>query len=202
MDGLEFNKIAAAILIALLTVKGADLISQALIHSTVLKEPAYKIEGVVGIIPPAGLQAEKKGPSPIEPLLATANLERGAEVFKKCTSCHTIDKGAGNRIGPNLYDVIGSEKGKHPPDYSFSAAMENKGGTWTYDDLNKFLYNPRGFVSGTKMSFVGVKDDKDRAALIAYLRSHSDTPFPLPVGQTQKTPASSGELSKPVVLEH
>ena len=198
MDGLEFNKIAAAVLIALLTVKGADLISRALIHPTVLKEAAYKIEGVANVPHSLDHQAKKKGPGPIEPLLATANLERGAEVFKKCTGCHTIDKGAGNRIGPNLYDVIGSEKGKHPPDYAFSSAMENKGGTWTYDDLNKFLYDPRAFVPGTKMSFVGVKDDKDRAALIAYLRSHSDAPLPLPAD----SPTSSGEKSKPVAQEH
>ncbi len=197
MDGFEFNKIAAAILIALLTVKGADLISQALIHPTILKEPAYKIEGVSPAAQPLGLQAEKKGPDPIEPLLATANLERGAEVFKKCTSCHTIDKAGPNRIGPNLYGVVGSQKGKHPPDYAFSSAMEKKGGTWNYDDLNTFLYDPRAFVPGTKMSFVGVKDTKDRAALIAYLRSKSDVPLPLPSVQTQEPPAPFEEQSKP-----
>lgn len=196
MDGFEFNKIAAAILIALLTVKGADLISQALIHSTALKEPAYKIEGVSFVSQPLGTQAEKKGPDPIEPLLATANLERGAEVFKKCTSCHTIDKGGANRIGPNLYGVVGAPKGKHP-EYSYSSALEKKGGMWTYEELNQFLYDPRTLITGTKMSFVGVKDAQDRAALIAYLRRQSAAPFPLPPAQSQESPASSEKQSKP-----
>jgi len=179
MDSFEFNKIAAAILIALLTVKGADLVSRHLIHPEMLKEPAYKIEGVSVMAQAGGTSTEKKGPAPIEPLLAAANVEKGAEVFKKCTSCHTIDKGGPNRVGPNLYSVVGAEKGKGR-DYSFSSAMASKGGNWTYDDLNVYLYSPRDFVPGTKMSFAGVKDDNDRAALIAYLRMQSDSPLPLP----------------------
>jgi len=179
MDSFEFNKIAAAVLIALLTVKGADLISRHLIHPEMLKEPAYKIEGVSVTAQVGGTSTEKKGPAPIEPLLAAANVEKGAEVFKKCTSCHTIDKGGPNRVGPNLYGVVGAEKGKGR-DYSFSSAMASKGGTWTDEDLNIYLYSPRDFVPGTKMSFAGVKDDKDRANLIAYLHQQSDTPLPLP----------------------
>ncbi len=184
MDSFEFNKIAAAVLLALLTVKGADLISHALIHPNMLRAQAYKIEGAPTSAQP-GASAEKKGPLPIEPLLAAASVDKGAEVFKKCTSCHTIDKGGANRIGPNLYGIVGGEKGKGRG-YSFSAAMVSKGGTWTYDDLNIYLYSPRDFVPGTKMSFIGIKDDKDRAALIAYLRAQSDSPLPLPPAQKAK----------------
>ena len=82
-------------------------------------------------------------------------------------------------MGPNLYGVVGAEKGKGR-DYSFSSAMASKGGTWTDEDLNIYLYSPRDFVPGTKMSFAGVKDDKDRANLIAYLHKQSDTPLLLP----------------------
>jgi cytochrome c len=178
MDSFELNKIAAAILIALLVIKGADLISQHLIPSVSLKDPAYKIAGVLS--PTSLPSTESKGPPPIEPLLAAANIEQGAEVFKKCASCHTIDKGGANRIGPNLYGIVGAPKATHPA-YSYSSAMTQKGGAWTYDDLNLLLYSPRTFVPGTKMSFAGIKDDKERAALIAYLRQQTTAPLPLPL---------------------
>lgn len=179
MDSFEFNKIAAAILIALLTVKGADLISETLIHPNTVKENAFPIEGVSVVSHEGEDEEQQKGPTPIEPLLATANIEKGKEIFKKCTSCHTIDKGGPNRIGPNLYDIVGAHKAKHPG-YSYSAAMKKKGRTWTIQDLNTYLFLPRDFVPGTKMSFVGIKDDKERADLILYLLKQSDSPQPLP----------------------
>lgn len=178
MDSFELNKFAAAILIAFLTIKGADLISRALIHPTMLTENVFKIEGVQ-TSPVAGTQPAKTGPAPIEPLLAAANAQNGANIFKKCTSCHTAEKGGPNKIGPDLYNVVGAQKGKHAG-YTYSPAMEKKGGTWTYDDLNHFLYDPRQFIPGTKMSFAGLKNDQERADVIAYLREHSDNPPPLP----------------------
>lgn len=190
MDSFEFNKIAAAILIALLTVKGADLISAALIHPKMLKENVFQIEGVGTPAPSEGEKVAKAGPAPIEPLLATANAQNGAAVFKKCTSCHTAEKGGPNKIGPDLYNVVGAEKGKHPG-YTYSQAMEKKGGTWTYDDLNHLLYNPREFIPGTKMSFAGLKNDQERADVIAYLREQSDHPLPLP--EAKELPAKPEE---------
>ncbi len=180
MDGFEFNKIAAAILIALLVAKGADLISDNLVHPIMLKENVFQIEGVSPSLQAGGGTPEKKGPAPIEPLLASASVEKGANVFKKCTSCHTIDKGGPNRVGPNLYGVVGAPVGKHPG-YTYSSAMEKKGGDWTIDALNTYLYSPRDTVPGTKMSFVGIKDDQERADLIAYLNQQSDQPKSLPV---------------------
>jgi len=178
MDGFEWNKIAAALLIALLTAKGADLISKILIHPTVLKENVYKIAGAEPVATGTPSQA---GPGAIEPLLAHADSTKGADVFKKCASCHTIDKGGANRVGPNLYGVVGAPKAHHPG-YAYSAPMSQKGGTWSYEDLNTYLYSPRDFVPGTKMSFAGLKNDQDRADLIAYLRAQSDQPIPLPAG--------------------
>ena len=176
MDSFEFNKIAAAILIALLTAKGADLIAKALIHPTILKENVYKIAGTE---PSKGSTPTQTGPGAIEPLLVKASVEKGAEVFKKCASCHTIDKGGPNRVGPNLYGVVGRGKDSHPG-YAYSAAMSQKGGVWSFQDLNIYLYSPRDFVPGTKMSFAGLKNDQDRANIIAYLRAQSDSPLPLP----------------------
>jgi len=197
MDSFEFNKIAAAVLIALLTIKGADLISEVLIHPKILKENAFKIEGVsVSASAEVGAQPEKKGPGAIEPLLAAANAAQGAQVFKKCTSCHTIDKGGSNRIGPNLHSIVGAPKAKHS-DYTYSKAMGSKGGSWTYDDLNVYLYQPRDFVPGTKMSFAGIKDDKERADLIAYLRQETDNPPPLPTVVPVVAPAPAAEAVAP-----
>jgi cytochrome c len=179
-----------------LTIKGADLISDALIHPKMLTENAYKIEGVEKISP-TGSQTEKKGPSPIEPLIAAANAQNGAVVFKKCTSCHTAEKGGPNKIGPDLYNVLGAPKGKHEG-YTYSSSMEKKGGNWTYEDLNHFLYDPRQFVPGTKMSFAGLKNDQERADVIAYLRQQNDTPPPLPeVKETQETTKPVPEAAKP-----
>lgn len=199
MDSFEFNKLAAAILIALLTVKVADLISEALIHPKMLAENAFKIEGVHTTLA-TGSQPEKTGPAPIEPLLAAANAQNGANIFKKCTSCHTAEKGGPNKIGPDLYNVLNAPKGKHPG-YTYSQAMEKKGGTWTYDDLNHFLYDPRQFIPGTKMSFAGLKNDQERADVIAYLRGQNDNPPPLPEVKAAPPPeapkAAPSEVAKP-----
>jgi cytochrome c len=199
MDSFEFNKIAAAILIALLTIKGADLISNHLIEPHMLKENVYKIAGVSASSSGAPAEAVKKGPEPIEPLLAAANVQQGEVVFKKCTSCHTIEKGGPNRIGPNLYGIVGAHKAKHPG-YTYSSAMEGKGGDWSLDDLNVYLYSPRDFVPGTKMSFAGIKDDKERADLIAYLMKQSDSPMPLPAAKeaapSSKEPEPKNDVKK------
>ncbi len=179
MNSYEFNKIAAAVLIALLTVKGADLISEALISPVLLEKNAFNIEGVSKTPDDGPTSGKPEGPEPIEPLLAHANVEKGATVFKKCTSCHTIEAGGPNRIGPNLHNIVGAKKAAHPG-YAYSNAMEAKGGTWTYHDLNVYLYNPRHFVPGTKMSFIGVKDNQERADLIAYLMKETDNPPQVP----------------------
>jgi len=199
MDGFEFNKIVAAILIALLVVKGADLISNNLIHPTMLKENVFQIEGAAPSPQAGGGAAEQKGPAPIEPLLASASAEKGANVFKKCTSCHTIDKGGPNRVGPNLYDIVGRAIGKHAG-YTYSSAMEKKGGDWTIDALNTYLYSPRDVVPGTKMSFAGIKDNQERADLIAYLNQQSDQPKPLPVIAPAPAAPAAVSPAKPVVV--
>lgn len=195
MDSFEFNKIAAAVLIALLTIKGADLLSEALISPALLEKNAFNIEGFSQ--PHEAKEGAEKaaGPQPIEPLLAQANVEKGQAVFKKCTSCHTIDAGGPNRIGPNLHNIVGAKKASHPG-YTYSPAMESKGGAWTYDDLNIYLYNPRHFVPGTKMSFVGIRDDKERADVIAYLRKETDNPPPIPKVEA-KPDASAPEKTSP-----
>ena len=119
--------------------------------------------------------------SPIEevsPILASASIENGAKIAKKCFSCHTFDKDGQNKIGPNLYNIIGSGIAKKSG-YAYSKALASFGGSWSFENLSKFLYKPKNYVDGTKMNFAGLKKVEDRADLILWLREKSDNPIPL-----------------------
>lgn len=112
-------------------------------------------------------------------LLAAYDPAAGKKAFRKCKSCHTSGKGGGNRVGPNLWDVVGREKGA-VAGFRYSDAMMRKGGAWTYQDLDHFIANPRTFVMGTKMSLKGLSNPTERAALLGFLRNLSDDPRALP----------------------
>ncbi len=112
-------------------------------------------------------------------MLASVDAAAGKKAFKKCKACHSSEKGGKNKVGPNLWDTVGRAKAG-ASGYQFSDALKSLGGAWTYQDLDGFLTNPKGFAKGTKMGFRGVKKAKDRAAIIIYLRSLSDQPKPLP----------------------
>jgi len=140
---------------------------------------------------------------PIAPLLAKADVEEGAKVFKKCEACHNAEKGGPNKIGPNLYGVVGRPIASHEG-FSYSSALKefSKGGkeTWTYEHLNHFIHDPRGFIPGTAMTFPGVKKDQERADVIAYLHTLSDNPVPFPKPEEAGAAAAggaSGEAAKP-----
>ena len=112
-------------------------------------------------------------------MLASADADRGKKVFSKCKSCHTPGREAAHRIGPNLWDVVGRPQGS-AEGFKYSATLSGLGGEWTYGALNAFLTKPKDFAPGNKMTFPGLKKAGDRAAVIAYLRSLSDSPRPLP----------------------
>lgn len=112
-------------------------------------------------------------------LLANADVKRGLGIFKKCKACHTVDEGGKNKVGPNLWEVVGGAKAG-VEGYKYSGVLKSLGGDWTYQDLDGFLTKPKKFAPGTKMSFSGLKKEADRADLIAYLRSLSASPRPLP----------------------
>lgn len=112
-------------------------------------------------------------------LLATASVDAGKKAFKKCETCHTPNQGGASKVGPNLWNVVGRAKGK-TPGFSYSSAMAGVGGEWSYQDLDAFLSSPKDFVKGNKMTFVGVRKSDERAAVIAFLRTLSASPKPLP----------------------
>ena len=170
------NKVAGAILVGLLLFMGVKLFSEGM----------FKVEGenmlastenTAATETPAKAEAPKE--VPLATLLASANPQSGERTFRKCQACHTAVKGAGNRVGPNLYGVVGrpvaSEAG-----FAYSTTLQGVGGDWTYEELNKFLTNPQADYPGTKMTFAGLKKPEDRANVIAYLREQSDSPVPLP----------------------
>ena len=116
---------------------------------------------------------------PLPVLLASAEVDKGAKVAKKCASCHSFSKGGKNKVGPNLYNIMGAERGG-VDGFNYSSAIKAMGGKWDYDDMNKFLKKPKEFMKGTKMTFSGLKKAKDRASVIVYMRSQADAPVPLP----------------------
>lgn len=175
---MEFNKIFAAFLIAGIVAMLGGFVSRQFVHAEPLAKEAYPIEAIEISAGGAGTAAPA-GPEPILALLATANLEQGQKLAKACAACHVFDKGGPNRVGPGLWNVVGAEKAKHAG-FSYSSALTEKGGKWTYADLNHFLWKPKDFVSGTKMTFAGIKKPEDRAAVIAWLRTLADSPVPLP----------------------
>ena len=143
----------------------------------------------------AAPSAAKAPEQPIEKLLASASVEKGQAAAKQCQSCHTFEKGGANRVGPNLWGIVGRPKAS-VAGFNYSAAMKAKGGNWSFDDLNKFLASPRGFIQGTNMSFAGLARDSQRADLIGYLRAQADSPVPLPKA-AENAPAGGAPANKP-----
>ena len=189
MDSFEINKLIGGLLGTVFVVFSVGIVSDALFASPAPEKPGYAIEATEEPAEggPAAPAAEAK---PIADLLANANVEAGASVFKKCQACHTGEKGGPNKVGPDLWDIVDRPIAEHAG-FAYSAGMKefSKGGAekWTYDNLNHFLLSPKKLVKGTAMGFAGLPKDEDRANVIAYLRTLSDSPKPLP------TPGASAE---------
>ncbi len=176
MSNLFFNKVAASVLATGLGFMLIGEISHSLMHAKKPETPAYALA-----LPEAGGSAEAdiELPFPQPEWIAAMDAERGAKVFKKCASCHNAEKGGANGTGPNLWGIVEHPAAKHAG-FNYSSALSNSGIVWTYEALDGFLAKPSAYVSGTAMSFVGLKKEADRAAVIAYLRQSADSLAPLP----------------------
>lgn len=172
-----WEKTGFALLVTAWVLWGSHKVGDMLVHADELSEDAYKIE--VADSGGGGSEASKEPEKSTMELLASASAEDGAKVFRKCGACHTAEKGGANKVGPNLYNVVGADLG-HVGDFAYSDAIKGKGETWTYENLDAFLASPRDFAPGTKMTFAGLKKASDRAEVILYLREHNDNPPPLP----------------------
>jgi cytochrome c len=178
MDSFELNKILGAILGTSLFVLALNITAGAMFSAPKPAKPGYDV-AVQEHPPGGGGAAAPAADEPIEKLLANATPERGETAAKKCQACHTFNKGEPNRVGPNLYGVVGRDRAS-VPGFNYSAAMKAKAGKWTIEELNAFLTNPRGSIPGTSMSFAGLPRGSERADIITYLNTKSDNPSPLP----------------------
>ena len=193
MDNMELNKIFAAVLVAGIAASLTGFVSHKLVHPHELKENVYKIEGVTDDSASGGVTAPK-GPEPILELLAAVEIAKGEQIAKACAACHSFNKGGTNGIGPNLWDIVNNDKGSHDG-FAYSDSMKTMDGNWSYANLNKFLWKPKAYVEGTKMNYVGLKKPEDRAAVIAWLRTLSDSPAAMPT--SAQIEAEAAELAPP-----
>ena len=181
MDSFEINKIIASILLVALLIIGISKISNIIFKVDKLDTSAYIVEltddGPKQISEDITMKAEDK--VDISALMALGDIAHGEKVFKKCSACHSIEAGGGNKIGPALYNVVG-RKIAGVGDYKYSKALVEYKKNWSFEELNGFLIKPQKWIKGTKMAYAGLRKEKDRASVILYLNKYSDNPLPLP----------------------
>jgi cytochrome c len=202
MDSNEVNKLLGGFLGTCFVLFSVGLISDGLYASPAPEKPGFIIEAQEPTEGgPAAPAAEAK---PIADRLVGASADAGAAIFKKCQACHSGEKGGPNKVGPDLWDIVDRPVAEHEG-FAYSAGMKDfsKGGAehWTYDNLDHFITSPKKFVKGTAMGFAGLPKDEDRANVIAYLRTLSDNPKPLPTpgaaADASAKPAAGAAPAKP-----
>jgi cytochrome c len=183
MNGFELNKITAAFILALLVGYMSAFIAEKLTHPHIPEKIAYPVADLKIAEAPTDTAAATVPAEPIEGLLAAADVAAGQKLSRACTACHGFEKGAPNKVGPHMWGIVGRTVAEIA-DFAYSDAMKShKDRKWSYEELNQFLHAPKQHVPGTKMAYAGMKSAQDRANLIAWLRSLSDNPEPLPAAK-------------------
>ena len=179
MDSFEINKIVASILLVALLIIGISKISDLVFHIEKPEKQIVLIENnqETGSFEKEIVKTEEK--IDISALMALGDIAKGEKIFKKCSACHSIEKGGKNKIGPALYNVVGRDVASIT-DYKYSKALVNYGKKWTFEELNGYLIKPASYIKGTKIAFAGLRKEVDRASVIKYLNKFSDNPKPLP----------------------
>ena len=179
MDSFELNKIIAAILMVVLLVIGLGKIADGVFHVEKPKNPGYQIEVESQLTSATSQATEMVEKINITAVMALGDIASGEKIFKKCAACHSINKGGKNKIGPALYNVVGRAVGG-VDNYKYSKTLASYNKEWTFEELNGFLTKPSSYLKGTKMSYAGLRKEKDRASVIKYLNQNSDSPKLLP----------------------
>ena len=179
MDSFELNKIIAAILMVVLLVIGLGKIADGVFHVKKPKNPGYQIEVESQLTSATSQATEMVEKIDITAVMALGDIASGEKIFKKCAACHSINKGGKNKIGPALYNVVGRAVGG-VDNYKYSKTLASYNKEWTFEELNGFLTKPSSYLKGTKMSYAGLRKEKDRASVIKYLNQNSDSPKLLP----------------------
>jgi cytochrome c len=171
----SFNTMAGCFLASALFAMVIGKVSNALVSVHEPEKPAIAVSEAA----PEAAAGEKPAElPPISPKLKDANVQHGEQIFKQqCSTCHTVDKGGANKVGPNQWNLIGRKKASEEG-FSYSSALQKLGGEWTYEDINHMIFKPQSFARGTKMAFAGLPKEQDRADVIAYLRTMHDDPKP------------------------
>ena len=173
------NKIIASIILAIILVLGINKITDIIFYVEKPEKSAYQVANVSTTTATETTSASSSAESgEIMELFASASAADGKKIFKKCAACHSIAKGGGNKIGPALWGVLGRQAGSIS-DYKYSKAMATHGKSWSFEEMNGFLIKPKDWIKGTKMTFVGLKKETERAAVILYMNNNTDSPLPL-----------------------
>ncbi|WP_430385614.1 c-type cytochrome [Blastomonas fulva] len=186
------NTIAGWALAGGIAALGLSIISGKVFHADKPERPeklGYVIEGVVSS------EGEAAAEVPIATLLASADVAKGEKVFAKCSSCHSINSGGANGIGPNLYGVMGKPHAS-VAGFAYSDALKSKSGPWTFEEMNKWLTSPKAYADGTKMSFAGLGKAEDRANLMAWMNTQTGSPLPLPAAPAPEAAADAAPAAE------
>ena len=191
MDSFEWNKIAGAVLGTLLFVVAVRIASGMIFEVEEPEKPGYVVEGVEAPTATGATQAPVEEALPDwGTVLPKADVAAGKSIASRCEQCHDLSKGGPNKIGPALWGVVGRPRASHPA-FDYSSAMKSKPGSWSYDELFKFLKSPGAYIPGTKMSFAGLRSVDERVNLIAFLRTDMDSPAPIPPPHPAAAPAQA-----------